>query len=410
MDADAMPTWRPTNERLGNWRSGLVRRAQWPAGTPGAPPADAIPGGRVDTGAGGDAVVSGIVVVVYDRMARAATAREAARVLVSEQTHSDEASAVLEADPELRMMVRGLDTSIACARALLERGYGGELKALVQFRLLDAADAADLDADLLRRWNPRSWSGWLQPGNFTPAEARRLLAAGIDGARAEQLHAIGYRGPDEVLAAARPPQIPDTATRIVLHTGEWGKDVHVTSDPAAARAWLADHPLSWRPDLVEVDLGPGPIDVSKDWSVWDDGRYVSHAKWLPAGPDSEPAALSQAAFLAVNMCAQALDHGAALGSRVWLALRDTVEASTEVTHRHAGSGTDENGGRWHLSHGLTKYTFTLADGSHLVLWRLDRSSRYAGIDISGIGSSYTMFADEARALGVFEAGKREASE
>lgn len=76
--SDTAPTWPAANVPKGIWDSGRVRRAVWPAGTPGAAPADAVPGGRVGNDAGGDAVVSGIVVVVDGRMVRAATAREAA--------------------------------------------------------------------------------------------------------------------------------------------------------------------------------------------------------------------------------------------------------------------------------------------------------------------------------------------
>jgi len=315
----------------------------------------------------------------------------------------------VDSNPEVDRLARVLNVPVDCARALHARGFqAADLRNLAQFRFRTAADVADLDADTWSRWFPRRWLGWERPAHFTPTEARSLLAAGIDGVRAEQLHAVGFRGVAAVLAAA-PPEIPDGATRMVIRTTEENVETRATDDPATARAWLAGHPLRWRADLLRVESGPRPVHVHHDWSLWDDGRLVHGAVWAAASADPSPTGLSRAAAHAVNLCVHAVNSATGLDPRLWRPLLDVVGLSSRTLDQHTASWSDEwEVGRSTSTRTLVVHTLTHADGGETTLWTVNRDDTYVSTDgAGGIDLRYDLFPDGERARAAFGARVRD---
>jgi hypothetical protein len=397
------PTWAADKPENGVSYPGQIRRAAWPSATPGTPPADAVPGGRTYVDDAGTEMTSGIVVVVADWRVRAATTREAAHALMREENRTPRVQAMLAADDQLKQFVQRIRTSVAAAQALLARGYRpADIRNLAQFCLRDAEDVADLDAELLRKW----YAGTNVFVDVTPAEARQLLAAGINATWAKQLQEVGYLMAGQVLTAA-PPEIRPDATRIVLRTTEYNGRSRVTTDPAAARAFVAADSQRWRPDRLRVESGPRPIQAYNNWSVWDDGRLVLDAIWLAGSAGERPDTLHRAACVGIDLCVNASNRSSDLDPRTWRTLVDAVDESRQAHEHHRASGFDEMySGAWSAHLRLMEHTFTRGDGGQIRLFAVTESSSYSAPDAAGTGSRYALFDTEPAARADFAARAR----
>ncbi|MFC7650636.1 hypothetical protein ACFQX6_67485 [Streptosporangium lutulentum] len=78
----------------------------------------------------------------------------------------------------------------------------------------------------------------------------------------------------EQILNARPPEVPDDATRIII--GDF-----IALDPAAARAHLSQHPHTWVKPVIS-ETGPQLLHIdetifSDTWMIWSDGQIIGRS-------------------------------------------------------------------------------------------------------------------------------------
>ncbi|WP_377273677.1 hypothetical protein [Peterkaempfera sp. SMS 1(5)a] len=351
----------PTGELI---RSGVVLRAEWPAGSPGAPGADAVPEGTEH-----DGVVCGLVcVVLAHTLTRGGDAVMKVRAASTGPLRSPDPRT--HALPETAEFARRMP--LECAGALVELGFGRTdlpmLRAFVFSRLHDV--------EMFRRrstsqWGAVDWWGDTWPAEaFTFDEVEALVGAGVGHWRATTLRRAGYRTVEEIVTAT-PPAIPDSATRIVIKRphGKEGR-TQVTDDPARARAWLAEPPNRWREDLVTADSGPRVLYAAHDYSVWDDDVLLPATEWLDRHAlPIDRVGLSPTALRGLQLCVSAV--APLVDAAVWKPL-------LRATGHHPETVASAHGVH------LVRHRFDIPGGQEVLLWE----------STLGAAGSFAAFADE----------------
>ncbi len=150
----------------------------------------------------------------------------------------------------------------------------------------------------------------------------------------------------------------------------------ITSDPATARAWLAQHPDRWRADLLAISTGIRCVHTAEDWSLWDDGSLVVRCSWLdPAERGRMPRTLHPAAVTAIGLVARGCAGTSVRDRAVWHPLCAAAGHTETVVDERERSGHSSWAGKK-----LIRHEFTLADGT-TVWWELAISEGgWAGSD------------------------------
>ncbi|WP_155981037.1 hypothetical protein [Nocardia sp. CNY236] len=273
----------------------------------------------------------------------------------------------------------------AAAQVLAAAGWS-PLTPPLQITAFDLTTADD--AETLLQHSPQQWleSGWgtrpstfIDPHRFPPSHAARLMAAGIDQRRADQLYRAGHHTVEDLLSAT-PPTVPSNATRIILRNKRHGRTIEaqVTCDPVLAREYLAANPARWGAEIhADTDVRivhAETVSWNKGWAACDDGSLVL-APWLEVlhydeatntttrHSAEQPKAFARAAAEAITLMLGAR-WGVAPERSLWHPLRAATAHYTEdIDNRTSRGGTS-----WSAVT-LTKHTFTLADNS-VVWWQV----------------------------------------
>lgn len=263
------------------------------------------------------------------------------------------------------------------------------------WRIITAEDAAVFAAHSYRWWWHRHFpiigphrtrdlhgekigSGTNADTPFTAADAARIIATGT---RFDVVTAYIEAGRTDVeeMIAARPPHIPDEATRTRLGDGSYLPPSYAL-DATAARHDLNRWPSHWlRP--IEVDTTPGLHLLhycdERRWVLWSDGRLDRGTLIVP--PDVEPgeemrAWLTSHTHPGISVVADLItsimesSNRADLSPELWLGWRQAtgVEAVTEA------ETTEEFPVALHitarLTLTLTRHTITRADADPHTVW------------------------------------------
>lgn len=158
-------------------------------------------------------------------------------------------------------------------------------------RITTPADAAALASRPPAWWQEHRWprhAGSSPPWvDFAAADIPRLIAAGLDGPTVDELGRGGLSTVEEMLAA-RPPAIPDDATRVRVRPRD-GR-IRATASVTDARAAIARWPSWWGPRTV-IDIDREPVHLvsaaqgygASEWLWWSDGLLEPSSLLHPAG-------------------------------------------------------------------------------------------------------------------------------
>ncbi|MFI9507287.1 hypothetical protein [Nocardia sp. NPDC052566] len=244
------------------------------------------------------------------------------------------------------------------------------------FRITSADDAAALLQRTPEQWREVGWDEpWpSDPGRFSPADAARLADAGIGWRRAAKLAVSGHHDVEAILTAT-PPAIPSDATRIIITPRRpigFGSGRSMTSDPAAARAYLQRHPEQWDATITADQIGI--VHAESGWGLCENGEVID-ADWIvlwdwdtrvdaaPARPSSLTPVAAQAIALVVG-ARNAEQFLAELAPWVWLRAART-HTTTTVEHRA------DRRPQWGMSCELIRHDYLLDTGATVTWWQVD---------------------------------------
>lgn len=264
------------------------------------------------------------------------------------------------------------------AHALIEAGWAlSDYRQVTTMRVVDAADAAALTARTRQEWQEVGWplDRYRQGGvgqAWRASEAAALVEAGMGFHRAQDLREQGQRTVQDALAA-RPPHVPDGATRLHLthprpETVFPGEAVSFCAGSAKnMRAFLDLHPKRWVWTL-RAETGPRIRHVAggmDGWQLWDDGALTQGTWYAPLGSQT-PRGLSEAAEAAVDLVARA---GRLRESELWQPMLDATDHSVRHIDHTPGSPWGDG-----IAAGLEHHEFVLPERS--VTWWLCWTERY----------------------------------
>ncbi|WP_433531276.1 hypothetical protein ACQPYA_03975 [Micromonospora sp. CA-263727] len=254
--------------------------------------------------------------------------------------------AALRAEYAAPHLAHRAQVSPEAAQALLDAGWTAK-QAADQLGALTLDTATDV-TDLLHHQTLLAEAGWLTRAQahggrrFTLTDALRLARCGIGHRRAAALAQAGV--PIDQMATSTAPTIPDDATRIIIKPASSRGPAVITGKPDTARAWLADRPNHWRPDLIQTDTGIRCVHVEErsSWSLWDDGSLAANTRWIdPAERDQTPRTLHPAAITALNLVTSTTPDSPIRQRDAWHPLRDatahTATTLDEQSHDDPGS-------------------------------------------------------------------------
>ncbi|WP_435108085.1 hypothetical protein [Nocardiopsis synnemataformans] len=243
-------------------------------------------------------------------------------------------------------------------------------------RVVDVADVAALTSRTSQEWQSAGWPlrhhpHWTGDQGWRASEAAALVEAGMTFHLAKALREQGHRTVRDALAA-RPPHVPEGATRVRLShprpevASPFEGDI-VTGSAEEMNAYLAIHPEQWTWTL-HAERGPRIRHTasSGSWQLWDDNS-ITHGYWYSSHIDGRPRELSTAAETAVGLAVRA---ERVEESALWQPLLAATDHSVRHIDHTPGSPWGDG-----IAAGLERHEFALP-AAHSVTWWVCWTERY----------------------------------